>query len=64
MTAPAPTDLDRRVVTAAVLWVTDQECSQALACLEEAVADYLAARAAGRAHPAHHFKRADVLSSG
>ena len=55
MIAPAPTDPERRVITAAVLWVTDQECSQALACLEEAVADYLAARAAGRAHPAHHF---------
>ncbi len=67
MTVPAPTDLDRRVITAAVLWVTDQECSQALACLEEAVADYLAARAAGRAHPAHHFepiKPAGVPSSG
>ena len=36
------------MVTAAVLWVNDQECSQALACLEEAVADYLAARAAAR----------------
>ena len=48
MTAPAPTDLERRVVTAAVLWVNDQDCSQALACLEEAVADYLAARAAAR----------------
>ena len=41
------------MVTAAVLWVNDQSCSQALACLEEAVADYLAARAAGRAHPTH-----------
>ena len=48
MIAPAPIDLERRVVTAAVLWVTDQECSQALACLEEAVTDYLAARAAAR----------------
>ena len=43
------------MITAAVLWVNDQSCSMALACLEEAVADYLAARAAGRAHPAHHF---------
>ena len=54
MTAPAPIDLERRVVTAAVLWVTDQECSQALACLEEAVADYLAARAATRMQSHHH----------
>ena len=55
------------MVAAAVLWVTDQECSQALACLEEAVADYLAARAAGRAHPAHHsdpIKPAGDPSSG
>ena len=67
MTAPVPTDLDRRVITAGVLWVTDQECSQALACLEEAVADYLAARAAGRAHPAHYLepiKPEGVPSSG
>ena len=67
MTAPAPTDLDRRVITAAVLWVNDQSCSQALACLEEAVADYLAARAAGRAHPAYHsdlIKPMGVPSSG
>ncbi len=67
MTAPVPTDLERRVITAAVLWVTDQECSQALACLEDAVAEYLSARAAVRAHPAHHFdpiKPADVPSSG
>ena len=67
MTAPAPTDLDRRVITAAVLWVNDQSCSQALACLEEAVADYLAARAAGRAHLAHHsdpIKPMGVPSSG
>ena len=48
MTAPAPTDPERRVISAAVLWVTDQGCSQALACLEEAVTDYLAARAARR----------------
>ena len=64
---PAPTDSERQVITAAVLWVTDQECSQALACLEDAVADYLAARAAARVHPAHHFdpiKPADVPSSG
>ena len=67
MTVPAPTDLERRVVTAAVLWVNDQSCSQALACLEEAVADYLASRAAKRAHPAHHFdpiKPAGAPSSG
>ena len=67
MTAPAPTDLERRVITAAVLWVTDQGCSQALACLEEAVADYLAVRAAGRGHPAHHYdpiKPVGVPSSG
>ena len=67
MTVPAPTDLDRRVITAAVLWVNDQNCSQALACLEEAVADYLAARAAGRAHPAHPsepIKPVSVPSSG
>ena len=67
MTVPAPTDLERRVVTAAVLWVTDQECSQALACLEEAVADYLAARAAERINPTHHFdpiKPVGVPSSG
>ena len=48
MIAPAPTDLERRVITAAVLWVNDQDCSQALLSLEEAVADYLAARAAAR----------------
>ncbi|CAK0773097.1 hypothetical protein WCLP8_4960004 [uncultured Gammaproteobacteria bacterium] len=48
MTAPVPTDLERRVITAAVLWINDQGCSQALACLEEAVADYLTARAAAR----------------
>ena len=57
MTAPAPTDLERRVVAAAVLWVTDQECSQALACLEEAVADYLAARATARPQSHHHPER-------
>lgn len=57
MIAPAPTDLDRRVITAAVLWVTDQECSQALACLEEAVADYLAARALARSQPYQHSER-------
>ena len=64
---PAPIDSERRVITAAVLWVTDQGCSQALACLEEAVADYLAVRAAGRAHPAHHsdpIKPAGDPSSG
>ena len=53
MIAPAPTDLERREVTAAVLWVNDQGCSQALACLEEAVADYLAARAAARNQSSH-----------
>ena len=55
------------MITAAVLWVTDQGCSQALACLEEAVADYLAVRAAGRGHPAHHYdpiKPVGVPSSG
>ncbi|MBI1207418.1 MAG: hypothetical protein GC191_09025 [Azospirillum sp.] len=48
MIASAPTDLERRVITAAVLWVNDQGCSQALASLEDAVADYLTARAAAR----------------
>ena len=55
------------MISAAVLWVTDQECSQALACLEVAVADYLAARAAERAHPAYHsepIKLVGVPSSG
>ena len=51
---PAPTDRERRVVTAAVLWVGDQDCSLALACLEEAVADYLAARAAATTQSTHH----------
>ncbi len=41
------------MVSAAVLWVNDQGCSQALACLEEAVADYLAARAAARNQSSH-----------
>ena len=45
---PALTELERQVIAAAVLWVTDQDCSLALACLEEAVADYLAATAAAR----------------
>ncbi|MEI8395029.1 MAG: hypothetical protein WCF85_09860 [Rhodospirillaceae bacterium] len=36
------------MITAAVLWVNDQDCSQALASLEEAVADYLAVRAVAR----------------
>ncbi len=54
MTAPAPIDLERRVVTAAVLWVNDQNCSLALACLEEAVADYLAVRAATRTQFSRH----------
>ena len=54
MTVPAPTDLDRRVITAAVLWVNDQSCSQALACLEDAVADYLAARALALSQPYQH----------
>ena len=42
------------MVVAAVLWVTDQECSQALACLEEAVADYVAARATARPQSSLH----------
>ena len=54
MIAPALTDLERRVITAAVLWVNDQGCSQALASLEDAVADYLAARAAARNPSTRH----------
>ena len=48
---PALTELERQVIAAAVLWVTDQDCSLALACLEEAVADYLAAATAARKLP-------------
>ena len=44
------------MVTAAVLWVNDQDCSQALASLEEAVADYLAARAAARSQSSRHLE--------
>ena len=44
------------MVTAAVLWVNDQGCSQALASLEEAVADYLAVRAAARNQSSRHLE--------
>ena len=54
MTVPAPTESERRVVAAAVLWVADQDCSLALACLDEAVADYHAARAAARTESTRH----------
>jgi hypothetical protein len=56
LTAPAPIDLERRVITAAVLWVGDQGCSLALACLEEAVADYLTARATAPTCPPRQSK--------
>jgi len=40
---------ERTVVDAAVLWVADQSCASALACLEDAVAEYLGTRRAARA---------------
>jgi hypothetical protein len=53
--ADALTDAERQVIDAAVLWVNDQACSSALACLEDAVADLLRRRRERRAprpHPA------------
>ena len=48
LTAHALIELERKVVSAAVLWVNDQGCSSALGCLEDTVAELLAARQAIR----------------
>ena len=43
--ADAPIEAaERQVVDAAVLWVNDQACSNALACLEDAVEELLRLR--------------------
>ena len=48
--ADAPIEAaERQVLDAAVLWVNDQSCSNALACLEDAVADLLHLRRERRA---------------